>query len=186
MSKETINIGTSPNDGTGDSIRDGAIKINNNFAEIYGVDGLLKAGGTNIILKALPDVDYVTVSLLATKADSVHTHTHSQITDFTEGISNNTEVTANTTHRGSDGSDHTFIDQSVISGASPTFYTANFTSSTNKNLITDALLSVLNATSGTNTGDQLVAYATTIGLTDLDDYSYNDLTDKPSANQVID
>lgn len=32
-------------------------------------------------------------------------------------------VALNTTHRSSDGSDHTFIDQSVISGASPTFGT---------------------------------------------------------------
>ena len=33
----------------------------------------------------------------------------------------------NTTHRTSDGSDHTFLDQSVVSGATPTFTGTNFT-----------------------------------------------------------
>lgn len=49
------------------------------------------------------------------------------IGDFTVAVTSNTEVAANTVHRGSDGSDHTFIDQSVVSGASPTFDGANFT-----------------------------------------------------------
>ena len=35
MSKEVINIGAQPNDGTGDSLRNAMIKINNNFDEIY-------------------------------------------------------------------------------------------------------------------------------------------------------
>lgn len=40
---------------------------------------------------------------------------------------NRTAVNLNTTHRSSNGSDHTFIDQSVVSGASPTFDGANIT-----------------------------------------------------------
>jgi hypothetical protein len=35
MAKQNINIGTIVNDGAGDSLRDGAIKINSNFTEIY-------------------------------------------------------------------------------------------------------------------------------------------------------
>jgi len=38
-----------------------------------------------------------------------------------------TDLEANTTHRTSDGSDHTFIDQDVTSGAAPTFDGSNFT-----------------------------------------------------------
>lgn len=60
-------------------------------------------------------------------AEAVHTHTASDVTDFDTEVSNNTDVSANTTHRSSDGSDHTYIDQSVVSGASPTFDGANFT-----------------------------------------------------------
>lgn len=33
--KETINVGTSANDGTGDHLRDAFIKVNDNFSEIY-------------------------------------------------------------------------------------------------------------------------------------------------------
>lgn len=35
MSKSTINIGALPNDGTGDTLRTGATKINSNFSELY-------------------------------------------------------------------------------------------------------------------------------------------------------
>jgi hypothetical protein len=39
MSKSTINIGALPNDGTGDSLRSGATKINDNFNELYNTLG---------------------------------------------------------------------------------------------------------------------------------------------------
>jgi hypothetical protein len=39
MSKLAIGIGTLPNDGAGDTLRDGAIKINTNFDEIYSALG---------------------------------------------------------------------------------------------------------------------------------------------------
>lgn len=35
MSQQIINVGITPNDGTGDPIRTGAIKINDNFTELY-------------------------------------------------------------------------------------------------------------------------------------------------------
>ena len=35
MAKQTIGIGSSANDGTGDTLRDGAVKLNANFDEIY-------------------------------------------------------------------------------------------------------------------------------------------------------
>lgn len=39
MSKQLINTGTTANDNTGDNLRQGATKINNNFNEIYGLLG---------------------------------------------------------------------------------------------------------------------------------------------------
>lgn len=45
MAYQGISTGTSPNDGTGDTLIDGAIKINSNFKEIYNALG----DGTNII-----------------------------------------------------------------------------------------------------------------------------------------
>lgn len=49
MAKQTIDIGTTGNDGTGDDLRTGAIKINQNFDELYAdVAGLQAAGGSSI------------------------------------------------------------------------------------------------------------------------------------------
>lgn len=39
MAQQTINIGSSANDGTGDTIRDAFYKVNANFTELYAVPG---------------------------------------------------------------------------------------------------------------------------------------------------
>jgi len=39
MTKQTVNIGSSANDGTGDTLRDGADKLNDNFNEVYDALG---------------------------------------------------------------------------------------------------------------------------------------------------
>jgi len=39
MAKLGINTGTTPNDDTGDSLLDGAVKVNSNFDEIYTLLG---------------------------------------------------------------------------------------------------------------------------------------------------
>jgi hypothetical protein len=39
MARQTINIGSTANDGTGDPLRTAFDKINDNFAELYGTDG---------------------------------------------------------------------------------------------------------------------------------------------------
>ncbi len=46
MAKQTIGIGSSANDGTGDTLRDGAIKANANFTEIYDKLG----DSTNVLI----------------------------------------------------------------------------------------------------------------------------------------
>lgn len=37
MTQQIINDGTNPNDGSGDTLRNAAIKINSNFTEVYGI-----------------------------------------------------------------------------------------------------------------------------------------------------
>ena len=52
MARLGINTGSSPNDGTGDTLLDGAIKINDNFSEIYtqfGDGNTLTGIATNVI-----------------------------------------------------------------------------------------------------------------------------------------
>ena len=59
------------------------------------------------------------------------------------------------------------LDQSVVSGATPTFTTTNFTDASNKRLMTDAQETNLDAQSGTNTGDESAASATVAGVIEL-------------------
>lgn len=56
-----------------------------------------------------------------------HTHEAVDITDFDTEVSNNTDVSANTTHRSSDGTDHTYINQDVTTTADVVFNTLEAT-----------------------------------------------------------
>lgn len=70
-------------------------------------------------------------------------------------------IALNTTHRGSDGSDHTFLNQSVISGASPTF------SGTNISAIPAASILAGTFGSGAFVFDNTVSGITTLTATTL-------------------
>jgi hypothetical protein len=48
MAQQTINVGTTANDGTGDSLRNGFIKTNDNFTELYSGKQNTLISGTNI------------------------------------------------------------------------------------------------------------------------------------------
>jgi len=48
MSQQDINYGTTPNDGTGDTLRNAAIKINSNFSETYQTSSLAYTSANNI------------------------------------------------------------------------------------------------------------------------------------------
>ena len=76
MAKSTINLGTSPNDRTGDTLRDAGTKVNSNFSELYTALGngtalniavtgatsgqVLKFNGTNFVPAADANTDAVT------------------------------------------------------------------------------------------------------------------------------
>ena len=57
MPQQTINIGSAPDDGTGDTLRVGGDKINDNFTELY-TDKADKAGGTFTGDIIVPDEAY--------------------------------------------------------------------------------------------------------------------------------
>ncbi len=48
MSKQTINVGTTPNDKTGDKLRDGFVKTNENFTELYNWNSGVLTGSTTV------------------------------------------------------------------------------------------------------------------------------------------
>lgn len=75
------------------------------------------------------------------------TLTASQVSDFDTEVGNNSSVSANTTHRSSDGSDHLFIDQDVTSGASPTFDDIKINSRVYLDFTSDSYFEYNNSTS---------------------------------------
>lgn len=51
MVQQVVNVGSAPNDGTGDTVRNGMIKVNNNFTEIYTtytMTGVLTVGNSTV------------------------------------------------------------------------------------------------------------------------------------------
>lgn len=56
MAQQNINIGTNPNDGTGDTLRDGGQKINDNFAEVYDYsNGFIDYNDTTGVVNLVAD-----------------------------------------------------------------------------------------------------------------------------------
>jgi len=80
-------------------------------------------------------------------------------------------VDANTTHRSSDGTDHSYINQDVTNGATPAFTNTNFTEATDKNYVTDAQATVIGNTSGTNTGDVVPTQIVTVSKVSGGDFT---------------
>ena len=71
------------------------------------------------------------------RANHTGTQLASTISDFDTEVANNSDVAANTIHRSSNGSDHEYIDQSVVNGASPVFLGTNITAIPDANLVDD-------------------------------------------------
>lgn len=72
MAKQTINIGTTANDGTGDTIRDAFDKVNDNFDELYTDD----AGDVNSVTAGTGiSVDQTTGAVTVTNSAPNATHT---------------------------------------------------------------------------------------------------------------
>jgi len=68
MAKLGISTGTTPNDGTGDSLVDGALKINSNFDEIYDAFG----DGSNLSVSWSTD----SIGLTTTSSVGIGTTAH--------------------------------------------------------------------------------------------------------------
>lgn len=82
MSKLGISTGTAPNDGTGDSLLTGAIKINANFNEIYSTIG----NGTNLGIASLSQLSVAgitTVGLGTTSTPSSNYQLSFELTSTT-------------------------------------------------------------------------------------------------------
>ena len=96
MAKQTINIGTNPNDGTGDTIRDGGIKINDNFTEVYNyTNGFIDYNDTTGVINLVSDT-WTTIPNNGQGAFSNDTYKPEGITDLmdvSDGSIDPTELT---------------------------------------------------------------------------------------------
>jgi hypothetical protein len=65
MARQTINVGSSPNDGTGDTLRDAMVSINSMTADIYGQSGTGDSlrGSSSLTAAADVDVDFDTAQV---------------------------------------------------------------------------------------------------------------------------
>ena len=80
MAKQTINVGSTANDGTGDKLRDAFVKVNANFTELYSDD----AGDVNSVNAGTGiSVDQTTGAVTVTNASPNATHT-GEVTGATE------------------------------------------------------------------------------------------------------
>lgn len=84
MAKKTIGIGTTPNDGTGDSLRVGMGKANDNFDELYAAEALNTAKVTNATHSG--DASGATTLTLATVNTNVGTYTNATVTVNAKGL----------------------------------------------------------------------------------------------------
>jgi len=75
MAKQTVNIGTVANDGTGDTIRASFIKVNENFTEVYAkplqVDSLTLSSGSWSLVSGLYEYDLSNANILSTSVVDV-------------------------------------------------------------------------------------------------------------------
>jgi hypothetical protein len=72
MAKQTINVGSTANDGTGDKLRDAFVKVNANFTELYNDD----AGDVNSVNAGTGiSVDQTTGNVTVTNSAPNATHT---------------------------------------------------------------------------------------------------------------
>ena len=83
MAQETINIGTSPNDGTGDPLRNAFNKANLNYTELYGGAGV----GDDSVTYAKLATEFTTSAALATNVDFATAQV------FTKTLSGDTTLT---------------------------------------------------------------------------------------------
>lgn len=163
MSQQTIEIGTSANDGTGDTLRDAFDKCNNNFTELYAVSGVvsgdasptlggnLDVGGYSIVsasngditvspngsgnIELTPNTGYIQLSGLKVSSLVVSPMTSGQNISLTTASGGVTNINAISTTGGT-------INGTVIGNSSPASATFTTVVSRNHTPVTDALYSV--------------------------------------------
>lgn len=112
MAKQTVNIGTTPNDGTGDTLRIGIDKVNDNFTEVYSVSGVLKSNGSDT-LSAETNLLYDNVAEEYTKTQNFNATSATRSTTGTYTI----DLSSNQVHILTAGANFTIDVSNQVAGA---------------------------------------------------------------------
>ena len=143
MAKQSIGIGTNPNDGTGDTLRDAFDKVNDNFTELYSKPDISLASDVITITRADGTTDTVNIAAYMDEdsrsiasgtlngATGVVTFTRDDATTFTLDLSDllddtDTTYTTSAVDSGDDaiirltGSDSTTEDIKLVAGSNIT------------------------------------------------------------------
>jgi len=170
-----------------DAIKDGTYEINTAGVRIGGNVLTFSTGLTDTSSTITVDASAIDHDSLLNYSASEHftqaaiSITASQVSDFDTEVSNNVSVAANTTHSSSNGSDHSFIDQDVTSGASPTFDGANFSGIPNSAVTTGISNTNLLVVDAVGVADNDYAKFT---LNGLEGRSYSEVKTDLSLNNV--
>src|SRR6056300_1833309 len=99
MARQVINRGTSANDGTGDNLRDGAGKVNNNFTELYTAfgDGSTLSAGTFITTTSTNTLQNKSISLGSNTITGTTAQFNTALTDSSFATLAGSEVLSNKT-----------------------------------------------------------------------------------------
>lgn len=131
MAQQTINIGTTPNDGTGNSIRDSFDKVNDNFTELYSapvVNTSVTVGNTSTNATLIePDSITVGNSTVNSTVDTTvikiaNSTSYSSITQGQLVVANTTVVNSSVLTIGSSSVNNVLTSTSItLSNSSTTF-----------------------------------------------------------------
>ncbi len=96
MSKQTIGVGTVPNDNTGDDIRPAFIKVNENFTEVYDLltkESIVAASNGQTVITFTSDVSTNAMIYINGFYSDDYTITDTQEITFNFGLNENDKIT---------------------------------------------------------------------------------------------
>ena len=178
MSQQTINVGSAPNDGNGDKLRDAMIKVNDNFTEVYGNFGnyqttaglsanVAKLSANNAsYLGSRIATEYLNIDTISGNVATLAANSAAYIVANTGLVSNATGVFINVSYIATLTTNNAlYLDGTSAAGYQTTAgLSGNVATLTANNTSYVGSVSAANVVSNTQLSSNLANYQTTVGL----------------------